>query len=171
MPENRFSVKSASTAALAGLKVGSYWPDNLEAGRPRHNSFILLFDQSAGRITVAMEAGLVNAYRTAAADAVAANHLARKDATVLTIFSAGNQAYFECLALARVRPIREILIVARNLARADDLARRLRKENHDRRNGIKCQLGFSGMKSLISVASVSPHHVATVRAALCDRSE
>lgn len=69
-PSDRFSIKSGATADLAGLKVGSYWPGNDRLGLPRHNSAILLIDQEVGRIEWVIEAGKVNAYRTAAADAV-----------------------------------------------------------------------------------------------------
>jgi len=116
---NRFSIKSASTADFAGLKVGSFWPGNSDRGLPRHNSVILLFDQSVGRVEWVIEAGKVNAYRTAAADAVAVDVLARPDASVLAIFGAGNQALYECIAIARIRPIRQILVVARDAAKGD----------------------------------------------------
>lgn len=118
-PSNRFSVKSASTSTFAGLKVGSFWPGNGERGLPRHNSLILLFDQQVGRIEWVIEAGVVNAYRTAAADAVAADALARPDASVLAMFGVGNQALYEAVAIARVRPIEKILVVARDPAKAD----------------------------------------------------
>ncbi|MFD0935910.1 ornithine cyclodeaminase family protein, partial [Methylobacterium trifolii] len=85
-PGNRFSIKSGATASVAGLKVGSFWPGNPARGMPRHNSLILLFDQERGRIDTVVEAGLVNAYRTAAADAVAASVLARPDSQVLAVF-------------------------------------------------------------------------------------
>jgi ornithine cyclodeaminase len=113
-PANRFTVKAAAAPEIAGLKVGSYWPGNLAIGLPRHNSLILLFDQEKGRIGAAIEAGTLNAYRTAAADAVAAEALARQDAGTLAIFGAGHQARYECAAVAKVRPIRRVLIVARN---------------------------------------------------------
>ena len=116
---NRFTVKAAATAEMAGLKVGSYWPANARAGLPRHNSLILLFDQDVGRIDTVMEAGVVNAYRTAAADAVAATYLSRDDSEVLTIFGAGNQARYEVEALVRIRPIRTVLVVARETAKAE----------------------------------------------------
>lgn len=127
-PSNRFSIKSASTASFAGLKVGSFWPGNHDRGLPRHNSLILLFDQEVGRIEWAIEAGKVNAYRTAAADALAADVLAREDASVLAVFGAGNQALYECLAIARVRPIRQVLVVARDTGRADAFVEALRGE-------------------------------------------
>jgi ornithine cyclodeaminase len=117
-PANRFTVKAAAAREVAGLKVGSYWPGNLDIGLPRHNSLILLFDQEKGRIGAAIEAGTLNAYRTAAADAVTAEVLARRDAETLAIFGAGHQARYECTAVAKVRPIRRVLVVARNPAQA-----------------------------------------------------
>jgi ornithine cyclodeaminase len=125
-PQNRFSIKSGATAEVAGLKVGSYWPGNSQAGLPRHNSTIMLFDQTVGRIAWVIEAGQVNAYRTAAADAVAADALARADASTLTVFGAGHQALYECLAVARVRPIRRVLVVARDTVKAEAFAAKLR---------------------------------------------
>ncbi|XYD09259.1 ornithine cyclodeaminase family protein [Methylobacterium sp. NMS12] len=124
-PTNRFSIKSGSTADYAGLKVGSFWPGNPDRGLPRHNSVILLFDQAVGRVDTVIEAGRVNAYRTAAADAVAASVLARPDSAVLAVFGAGNQAEFECAALARVLPIRTVLVVARDAAKVAGFAERL----------------------------------------------
>ncbi|QTG17078.1 ornithine cyclodeaminase family protein (plasmid) [Agrobacterium tumefaciens] len=126
--QNRFSVKASATSELAGLKVGSYWPGNSDNGLARHNSLILLFDQDTGRIEVAMEAGTVNAYRTAAADAVAVDLLARPDAETLAIFGAGHQARYECMALARVRSLRRVIIAARNTEQAESMRTALRQE-------------------------------------------
>lgn len=130
-PTNRISVKAAATGTFAGLKVGSLWPGNAERGLPRHNSLILLFDQEVGRVAWVIEAGLVNAYRTAAADAVAADALARADASVLAIFGAGNQALYECRALVRVRAIRRVLVVARDPAKGAAFVAALRNDGID----------------------------------------
>lgn len=111
---NRFTVKSGATPDIAGLKVGSYWPGNAQRGLPRHNSTVFLIDQSCGRIAAVVEAGQVNAYRTAAADAVATDALARRDAAVLAVFGTGHQARYEVAALTRIRPIRDILVVGRS---------------------------------------------------------
>ena len=48
-PQNRFTIKSASGAELAGLKVGAYFPSNDARDLPRHASTILLIDQNTGR--------------------------------------------------------------------------------------------------------------------------
>lgn len=122
-----FTVKSGTTSTVSGLKVGSYWPENITKGQRNHNSTILLIDHASGRISSVVEAGEVNAYRTAAADAVAASVLARPESSTLVIFGAGHQALFECLALSRVLPIRDILIVARDPVKAQRFENRLKE--------------------------------------------
>jgi ornithine cyclodeaminase len=116
---NTFSIKSGSSDELTGVKIGSFWSGNPARGLPRHNSTIVLLDQGTGRLGAVIEAGKVNAYRTAAADAVAADLLAREQARVLAIFGAGNQAGFEVTALARIRPIETVLVVASPSPRRD----------------------------------------------------
>ena len=113
-PGNRFSVKAGITRDVAGVKMGFNWPGNKQRGKPSHNSVTVLFDQEVGGIAAVVEAGVVNAYRTSAADAVAVNELARPDAKVLTVFGAGNQAGYECLAVARIRPIEIVNVVTRD---------------------------------------------------------
>ncbi|MFE2972442.1 ornithine cyclodeaminase family protein [Streptomyces sp. NPDC059340] len=112
--ENRFTVKSAASRKLAGVKIGSYWPGNADRGIPRHNSIVLLFDQTIGRIAATIEAGTVNAYRTAAADA--ADALARADAGSLRD---GTQALYECAVVSKVRPFDTIHVVARSAERGE----------------------------------------------------
>lgn len=118
-PQNRFTIKSASGAELAGLKVGAYFPTNDARGLPRHASTILLIDQTTGRIGAVIEGSAVNCYRTAAADAVATDALARPDAQVLTLFGTGHQAAYEAQAIARVRPLSRLLVVGRDPERTD----------------------------------------------------
>jgi ornithine cyclodeaminase/alanine dehydrogenase-like protein (mu-crystallin family) len=118
-PTNTFSIKSGWSDDLTGVKIGSFWSGNPARGLPRHNSTIVLLDQQTGRLRAVIEAGKVNAYRTAAADAVAADLLAGKKARVLAMFGAGNQASFEVMALVRIRPIETVLVVARPSPRRD----------------------------------------------------
>ncbi|MBZ9811051.1 MULTISPECIES: ornithine cyclodeaminase family protein [unclassified Mesorhizobium] len=122
---NTFSIKSGSSNDLTGAKIGSFWSRNPARGLPRHNSTIVLLDQETGRLSAVVEAGKVNAYRTAAADAVAADLLARRQAKVLAIFGAGNQAGFEVTALARIRPIETVLVVATPSPRRDAFVDRI----------------------------------------------
>lgn len=124
--KNIFSVKSSATQHLAGLKVGSFWEDNPKNGLPRHNALILLFNQANGKMAAAIEAGKVNAFRTAASNAIATHVLARKDSKILAIFGTGNQAKYECEALARIRNFEQILIVGRDSSKAEKMAEDLK---------------------------------------------
>lgn len=133
---NTFSIKSGSSDDLTGVKIGSFWSSNPARGLPRHNSTIVLLDQHTGRLGAVVEAGKVNAYRTAAADAVAADLLARKQAKVLATFGAGNQAGFEVMALARVRPIETVLVVARPSSRRDALVDQIGERGLDARAAV-----------------------------------
>lgn len=124
-PQNRFTIKSSKDATLAGLKVGSYFPTNDAVDLPRHSSIILLFDQSIGRIGAIVEGSKLNAFRTAAADAVATDVLAREDSKVLAVFGTGHQAEYEAMAVSRVRPFERVLVVGRAPERAEAFAKRL----------------------------------------------
>lgn len=123
---NRFTVKSGADGELAGLKVGSYFPTNDAAGLPRHSSIIFLFDQTKGRIGAVIEGSKLNAYRTAAADAVATNALARQDANTLAVFGTGHQAEYEVAAVARIRRLERVLVVGRSAEKAQAFAQALR---------------------------------------------
>lgn len=123
---SRFSLKPAFTARVFGVKVGSYCQRNDSVGVPRHNSCIFLFDQDTGRLQAVIEARQANAYRTAAANAIAVCKLARHDARRLAIFGAGHQARYECAAVMRVRSIEEVYIVNRSAVRAQEFASSLR---------------------------------------------
>ena len=128
-PQHRFTIKSASGAELAGLKVGAYFPTNDARGLPRHASTIVLIDQTTGRIGALVEGSAVNCYRTAAADAVATDALARPDAEVLTLFGTGHQAAYEAQAIARIRKLSRVLVVGRDPARTQAFAQKLRSSN------------------------------------------
>ncbi|MFI5930774.1 ornithine cyclodeaminase family protein [Actinoplanes sp. NPDC051494] len=130
---NRFTVKSAAATGLTGVKVGSYWPANATHGLARHGSTIVLLDQATGRLRAVVEASTANAFRTAAADAAAAEVLARPDARVLTVFGAGEQAFHECLALSAVRPVKTVNVVSRTPERGRAFVARLAEAGLDAR--------------------------------------
>ena len=110
---------------LAGLKVGSYWPGNDQQNLPRHSTFIVLVDETTGRLKAVVEASSVNGYRTAASNAVASSVLAKADASTLAIIGAGHQAYFEAKALCAIRPITRVLVCSRTQASAAKLVKQL----------------------------------------------
>lgn len=125
--DESFSVKCASCPAshLVGFKVGGYWPRNAESGAPRHSTSIVLIDPDTGRFASMIRGDRLNGFRTAAADAVATDVLARSDASTLSVFGSGHQAEFEVRAICRIRRIQRILIASRNKETAGVLRSRL----------------------------------------------
>lgn len=127
-PQHRFSVKAArvNATSLTGMKVGAYWPLSDTVGLSRGSSMVLFLDDISGRVEAMVQTSSANAYRTSAADALAVDLLARRDANTLAIFGAGHQAFHEVVAIGEVRPITQVLIVNRTADRADALAARFR---------------------------------------------
>lgn len=113
-----FSLKSACTSTLVGWKTGTYWPNNRAQNMPCHGTTVFLLKPDTGELQAVIAASEVNAYRTAAADAVAVDYLARRDSRVLTVFGTGHQAEYEVLAVCEVRNIEKVLVVGRSSASA-----------------------------------------------------
>lgn len=113
---NSFSIKAGclTSVRLSGLKIGSYWAGNQREGLPNHSTTTLLLDEETGFITALVSAAYLNCLRTAAADALATQWLAREDCRVLGVLGAGNQAIFDIEAVCQVRNIDKILINSRS---------------------------------------------------------
>jgi ornithine cyclodeaminase/alanine dehydrogenase len=93
----------------AGVKWVSGFPGNQEKGLPYISGLLILNDAATGIPTAVMDATWITATRTGAATAVAARHLARRDAAVLGILGCGVQARANLEALALVLPaLREV---------------------------------------------------------------
>lgn len=101
-----------------GLKMGSYFPGNAAQGRPTHSAAMLLGNPLTGEPSALLAANALTEFRTAAAGAVAARHLARLDAGVVALFGTGGQARAQLLALQAVRPLTEVRVWSRSLDRA-----------------------------------------------------
>lgn len=133
IPEHRGEV-DVKTAYLPGLdnfaiKISPGFFDNPKIGLPSTNGMMVLLSVKTGLVqAVLLDNGYLTNVRTAAAGAVAANYLARKDASVATIFGAGIQARLQLQALALVRPIREARIWARDASKARKVAQELSVE-------------------------------------------
>lgn len=90
-------------------KINGNFPGNpATSGLPTIQGVLLLADAVDGRPLAIMDSGAVTALRTAAASAVASDHLARRDASVLAIVGCGLQGTAHVAAMREVRPIREI---------------------------------------------------------------
>jgi ornithine cyclodeaminase len=78
----------------------------------RFNFVIVLFSARTGAALAAIEANEITRLRTAAASAVALQHLARRDASVLTLFGTGVQARAHAEAFLLTWPFKEVLVAS-----------------------------------------------------------
>ena len=130
---HRFTVKSGASGTAAVIKIGSYWPGNDAHGLSNHGSSVVLLHPDTGRIRAVVEAAAGNGFRTAAADVLAVQTLAREDARVLAVVGTGHQALHEAAAAVRVRAFDTVLIAGRRAEAAQALA-----------DGLRERLGASG---------------------------
>ena len=98
----------AYTGSALGAKLVAFYPRHTEV--PTHHATILLFRPESGEPLVAMDGRLITEVRTAAVSAVATDHPARADASVLAIIGSGVQASSHLEALRLVRAFREVRV-------------------------------------------------------------
>jgi len=110
---------------LFGAKVTAVYPENHQIGLASHQSLILLFDKAHGVPAAIVDGAEITGIRTAAASAVATDHLARADASDLAILGYGVQAERHVEAMMQVRPIRRVRLWGRRADRAEQLADRI----------------------------------------------
>ena len=124
---HRFTVKSGASGTEAVIKIGSYWPGNDAHGLSNHGSTVVLLHPDTGRVAAVVEAAAGNAFRTAAADALAVQTLAREDSRVLAVVGTGHQALYETRAAVRVRDFDTVLVAGRRPQAAQTRADELRE--------------------------------------------
>jgi alanine dehydrogenase len=98
------------TRSYAVAKINANFPDN----RARHSlptiqGVLVLFDASCGTPLAVMDSGMVTALRTAATTAVAARHLAVRNAASATFIGCGVQARAHIDALYQIRTIERVI--------------------------------------------------------------
>jgi ornithine cyclodeaminase len=108
-----------------GVKAVTFFPDNAEQGLATINAGYLLFDGKTGRMQAALDGDALTARRTAAASALAADHLARKNASRLLVAGTGQLAASVAAAHCAVRPYRSVTIWGRDPAKAAAVAEAL----------------------------------------------
>jgi ornithine cyclodeaminase/alanine dehydrogenase-like protein (mu-crystallin family) len=125
--DETYAVKMAAveSSRTVGLKIGSYWPRNGQQGLPAHGSTIVLINPTNGFPEAIISAAYLNGFRTAAANAIAVDFLARPEASVLGVIGAGHQAEHEIRAILEVRALSRIKIHTRSQQRAEWLAGQL----------------------------------------------
>lgn len=126
VPGGGFHIKSAGlgrSRRYVAVKINANFPGNPAAhGLPTIQGVIALFDADRGTPLAIMDSVEITALRTAAATAVAAKHLARASAAVVTLFGCGVQGRRHLLALARVRRLHRVFALDVHSRRAEEFA-------------------------------------------------
>ena len=107
---------------FTGVKIVSVFPDNAARGKPSVMGIYLLLAGDSGEPLATLDGQALTLWRTAAASALAAQALARPDASRMAMIGAGALAPRLIAAHAAVRPIREVIIWNRTAERAQRLA-------------------------------------------------
>jgi len=138
VPGGGFHVKTAGIGgagarAYFAAKINANFPANpARRGLPTIQGVISLHDASDGVLLALLDSMEITTLRTAAATAVAARYLARRDARVLTVLGCGTQGRSQLLALSRVRSIERVfawdLEPAAAERYADEMARTLGRD-------------------------------------------
>lgn len=108
------------------VKISPGFFNNPKIGLPSTSGLMVLFAARTGQVeALLLDNGYLTDVRTAAAGAVAARHLSRKDAESAAILGTGMQAHLQLEALTLVRPIKRAVIWGRDSARADTVSNEL----------------------------------------------
>ncbi|MDC0948480.1 ornithine cyclodeaminase family protein [Gammaproteobacteria bacterium] len=121
-----------------GVKVVNVMPGNSRRGLPAIAASYLLSDGVTGEMLAMIDGGELTARRTAAASALAADYLARRDAKELLIVGTGRLSSNLAQAHAAVRPIERIFIWGRDLDKATRKA-----ESIQQQTGIHCEAAIT----------------------------
>jgi ornithine cyclodeaminase len=111
-----------------GVKVVSVFPDNGRKGLPSVLGTYLLMDGETGTPVAALDGTRLTLWRTAAASALAARHLARADAARMVMVGAGALAPFLIRAHASQRALTEVKLWNRHAEKARRMASELARQ-------------------------------------------
>lgn len=134
IPRQRTRVPTASLHLLQGalLDEGVMGYKAYTASREGARFLVHLFEAATGRPLAVIAADYLGMMRTGAAGGVAAQQLARHDASSVGVIGAGWQAQSQLEALCRVRPIRQARLFSRDAEK-----RRLASADFSRRFAIE----------------------------------
>jgi len=112
----------APREAFLGCKIVTVFPGNAARGKPSLHGTYLLSSGETGEPLAVMDAQALTAWRTAAASALAARHLAVESAAHLVMVGAGALSRHLVRAHAAVRPISRVTLWNRTHSHAVSLA-------------------------------------------------
>ncbi len=105
-----WTTPGAGAGDFLGVKIVNVFPGNSARGLPAVHGLYVLQSGVTGQALATMDGTRLTLWRTAAASALAARHLARPDAKRLLLVGAGSLAPFLARAHAAARPIESVAV-------------------------------------------------------------
>jgi ornithine cyclodeaminase len=125
-----WTATGASAGEYLGVKIVNVFPGNSARGLPAVSGLYVLQSGDTGAPLATLDGTRLTLWRTAAASALAARHLARRDARRLLLVGAGALAPFLARAHASQRPIETIAVWNHRPDGAHRLAQKLVAEGY-----------------------------------------
>ncbi|HAK40643.1 MAG TPA: peptide transporter [Synergistaceae bacterium] len=148
----------AGSADTAGIKWVSGYPTNLEKGLPNIMGLIVINDAETGAPMAVMDAKWITAYRSGAATAVTAKHLAPEKVSTLSIIGLGVQGRTNLLGLREtMKGLRRVTVYDKSEANA----RKYLEDMQTRVHGVEieiCPDVRSAVKDADVIVTCTPVH-------------
>ncbi len=113
--EMDFKMGYSKPESIIGIKMaGGYWDNPKKYALPSGIAMICLFDARNGTPMCILDGTLITGYRTAAAGAIGAMLLARKNSENISVFGTGMQARLQLLAISKYFKIKNVKVSGRN---------------------------------------------------------
>ncbi|MDR7034430.1 ornithine cyclodeaminase family protein [Mesorhizobium sp. BE184] len=149
-----FDNAEASKDGHIGVKIVTVSPDNNAVGKPAVMGLYLLLNGATGEPQALIDGQRLTQWRTACASALAADYLARGDASRLLVIGAGALAPFLARAHAAMRPITSIHIWNRTPANAEKIVDDLRADGFSAEVATNLDAELAGA-DIVSSATIS----------------
>ncbi|MCG6114107.1 MAG: ornithine cyclodeaminase family protein [Mesorhizobium sp.] len=160
-----FSAPGLKGDGYIGVKIVTVSPDNNAKNLPAIMGVYLLLDGQTGEPCALIDGQRITLWRTACASALAADYLAREDASSMLMVGAGALAPFLVRAHAAVRPVSRVAVWNRTPANAERLVATLQEEGFEARiaENIDDELDEADIVSCATISSVPLVHGARLK--------
>jgi alanine dehydrogenase len=152
-----FHIKAAQRAgspALAVIKVNGNFPNNrVQHNLPTIQGFVALLDAERGCVLALLDSIEITARRTAAATALAAKYLAKRDSRTLAMIGCGVQALYHVEALRDVASLETVVYCDPSDEAADAFAARMRALDLDARRVADPKAAARGADIVVTVTT------------------
>ncbi|MFG1270165.1 ornithine cyclodeaminase family protein [Xanthobacter sp. DSM 14520] len=125
-PAHLLAMPAWRRGAALGVKIVNIFPANAARNMGSVHGLYVLFDGSTGVPKAILDAEALTNRRTAATSALASSFLSRMNSETLTVVGTGHLAFHLAQGHCFVRPIGRVLVWGRSLARAQEMAARLK---------------------------------------------